>query len=75
MAVRFPTINAAQEWATTHKKHIVVEIHGIYGPLWILDVYPSGRRQKFLDYKVGSKLHERWQKRLTPDDEFEDRHG
>lgn len=68
--MKFPTVDAAQEWSTQHEHHMFCEIEGAEG---VLEVYPGGRKI-FVDSTKG-KMYERWRKRLTPDTDFYERLG
>ena len=68
--MKFPSVDAAQEWSTQHEHLIYVEIEGAEG---VLQVYPGGRKIFVASDK--GKIYERWRKRLTPDAEFYSRLG
>ena len=68
--MKFPTVQATQDWSTSHDHHVFVEIEGADG---VLEVYPGGRKV-FVSADKG-KVYQRWQKRLTPDCEFYERLG
>jgi hypothetical protein len=63
--MKFPNIDSAQAYSSTHEQMIYVEIEGAEG---VLQVYPGGRKV-FVAADKG-KIYERWRKRLTPDEEF-----
>lgn len=65
--MKFPTVDAAQEWSTKHGRHIFVEIEGADG---VLEVYPGGRTI-FRAANLG-KVYERYLAKLTPDTDFDD---
>jgi hypothetical protein len=72
--MKFPSIQAAQEWSTQHEHYIVVEIAGEDGfSCGILKVYTGGR--KIFRAADCGKVYQRWIDKLTPDHEFDARLG